>query len=65
MSNEPVKPVSNDANTWVETIWQALWAYRETQIPEGDAAYDAEWDEICTAMAWLSEELGIEDEEVA
>ena len=47
-----------DRMSWFDTVWDALAAYRETCIPEGDADYDAEWDEICTAMAWISEEIG-------
>jgi hypothetical protein len=46
-----------DRMSWFDTVWDALAAYRETCIPEGDADYDAEWDEICTAMAWIEEEL--------
>ena len=30
------------------------------EIPEGDPAYDAEWSDICTAMAWIEEDLGDE-----
>lgn len=45
-----------DKNSWLETIWDALHGYREDCIP-GDEAYDHIWDDICTAMAWISEEL--------
>ena len=44
----------------LENIWNALHSYRETCIPEGDPLYDREWDEICTDMAWIAEELGID-----
>jgi hypothetical protein len=43
----------------METIWDALFKYRDNCIPEGDAKYDAEWSDICTAMAWLQEELKV------
>lgn len=52
---------ANDKQTWMETIWDALFDYRDNCIPEGDAAYDAEWSDICTAMAWLEEELELSD----
>jgi hypothetical protein len=52
-----------DSETWLETIWTVLHSHRETCIPEGvDTAYDEEWDEICTAMAWIREALGLPDE---
>lgn len=52
---------ANDKDTWMETIWDALFKYRDKCIPEGDAKYDAEWSDICTAMAWLQEELEVTD----
>lgn len=54
---------AHDLESWLETIWNGLQSHRETCIPEGvDPAYDAEWDDICTAMAWIREELGLPDE---
>jgi hypothetical protein len=44
----------------LEIIWDALTAYREDLIPEGDEMYDKQWDDICTAMAWITEDLGLE-----
>jgi hypothetical protein len=46
-----------DTDSWFETIWDALHGYREDCIPEGDEAYDDQWSDICTAMAWLREEF--------
>ena len=46
-----------DTDSWFETIWDALHGYREDCIPEGDEAYDDQWSDICTAMAWLREEV--------
>ena len=51
-----------DPHTWVETVWGALHAYREDLIPEGDEMYDDQWDDICSAMGWISEELGVEED---
>lgn len=41
----------------LDTVWCALEAYRSDLIPEGDDAYDREWNDICTAMAWIREAL--------
>jgi len=42
--------------SWFKTVWDALHAYREDLIPEGDELCDEIWDDICTAMAWIEEE---------
>jgi len=52
---------ANDTETWLETIWDALHKYRDKCIPEGELAHDDEWSDICTAMAWLQEELEVTD----
>lgn len=49
----------SDPISWTDIIWDALASHRETCIPEGDPEYDAEWSDICTAMAWLCEAAGI------
>tara|TARA_B100000780_G_C21007919_1_gene403501 strand:- start:698 stop:901 length:204 start_codon:yes stop_codon:yes gene_type:complete len=46
-----------DPNSWLETVWHALHAYREDCIPESDETYDDEWSDICTAMHWIDEAL--------
>jgi len=46
-----------DRDSWLETIWDALHGFREDCIPEGDTSYDEQWDDICTAMAWITEEI--------
>jgi len=48
---------SNDLDSILETVWNALEGYRENCIPESNADYDAEWGDICTAMAWIKEDL--------
>jgi hypothetical protein len=50
-----------DIKDSIDTIWQALCAYREDCIPEGDEAYDEEWDNICTAMAVIQEDLNLQE----
>jgi hypothetical protein len=50
----------NDNDAILETIWKALEGYRENCIPEGlEPHYDEEWSDICTAMAWITEDLEI------
>lgn len=40
----------------LDIVWSALEKYRSS-IPEGTDAHDKEWNEICTAMAWIVEGL--------
>lgn len=46
-----------DPRTWLHTVWSALHGYRQDCIPEGDPAYDDEWSDITTAMAWITDAL--------
>ena len=46
---------ANDSDSWLETVWDALHAYRADLIPEGDEQYDEIWSDICTAMAWITQ----------
>lgn len=55
--------ISGNKSSWLVEIWDALEDFRDTCIPEGDPLNDARWDDICTAMAWIAEELGIPDSE--
>ena len=56
---------ANDKASWLGVVWGALELHREFTIPEGvDPDYDEDWADICTAMAWISEELGVTHEEV-
>jgi hypothetical protein len=43
-------------NEELAIIWKALESYRGF-IPEGIKENDKEWNDICTAMAWLEEDL--------
>ena len=52
------KPTSFSIPQSLETVWEALHGYREDCIPEGKVeSYDKQWDDICTAMAWITEAL--------
>lgn len=46
----------------LELIWNALEFYRSEGIPEhaNDDDWDKEWNDICTVMAWISEDHGID-----
>lgn len=56
---------SNDRKGWLQVVWLGLEGYRETCIPEGlEESYDQEWQEICTAMAWIAEALEVDPMEI-
>jgi hypothetical protein len=46
-----------DTPALLEVIWEALEGYRENCISEGEPSNDKQWDDICTAMSWLTEDL--------
>lgn len=48
---------AQDPKSWLNTIWQALYIYQEEYLPDGDEKYDDEWNDITTAMAWITEAL--------
>ena len=48
-------PTSFDVDEALEYIWDALGCYREDCIA-GDE-HEEEWDNICTSMAWIEDEL--------
>ena len=49
----------HDIKQQLEIIWDALEAYRSDLIPEGDEQFDAIWDDICTSMAIIEENLKV------
>jgi hypothetical protein len=48
-----------DMEEQLEIIWNALVSYREDSISGSE--YNAEWDDILTAMAHIQEELGLQE----
>jgi hypothetical protein len=40
----------------IDFLWEVLGDYRAQCIPEGVAAHDAKWNDVCTVMAWLEED---------
>ena len=49
----------HDMKQQLDIVWDALQAYREDLIQEGDEQHDAIWDEVCTAMAVIEENLKV------
>ena len=47
----------HDIREQINIIWEALHSYREDCISEGDEMHDEIWDDICTAMAVIQEDL--------
>ena len=54
---------ANDKDTWVKTIWNALDNYRFTRDILNAPIDDAAWDDICTAMAWIAEDMEVDSDE--
>ncbi len=59
-SATPASFTRSDTNSQLETIWNALFTYRENLIPEGEPQNDEAWSEITTAMAFITEDLALE-----
>jgi|GEM_PF-2942148 len=49
--------MANDFYDNLKIVWNALEAYRDKCIPEGVKEFDQEWNEVCTAMALITEDL--------
>jgi len=49
-----------DIDESIDIVWAALEDYRSKLIPEGRPVNDKRWDDICTAMAVITEDLGLE-----
>jgi hypothetical protein len=52
----------NNPESWMPALWEALEAFRENCAPEGNPESDADWDDLCSIMAWLREDLGLKPE---
>ena len=61
MKKPKAKPPTNfDQYQSVDYIWDVLCDYRrEDSVPDGVDDNDEIWDEICTAMAWIEDALGM------
>ena len=63
-----MKLTSLDKAVWLSTIWTALEEWQdeyEGRAAVGTDTYEQRWDDICTAMAWLAEDLDVNQEDVA
>jgi hypothetical protein len=49
-----------DINDAIKTVWLALEGYRQHVAPEGTPENDDAWDDVCTAMAVIQEDLGVD-----
>ena len=48
---------------WLSTVWTALEEWQdeyEGRAAVGTDTYEQRWDDICTAMAWIAEELEVQ-----
>lgn len=55
-------PTANSPESWLATVWNALHEWQDQQDPEHDAhvaQIDEQWDDITTAMAWITESMGL------
>lgn len=50
-----------DIQDSIKIVWLALEGYRALVIPEGSKENDQAWDDVCTAMANIQEDLGLEE----
>jgi hypothetical protein len=49
----------------LRAVWEVLQMAREDCISEdGNGPNDAQWEEVCTAMAWIAEDLGVAPEDI-
>jgi hypothetical protein len=46
-----------DKTAQLEVIWEALECYREDCISGPE--HDSQWDDICTVMAWIQENMEV------
>ena len=56
------KPTNFSTTESIQVVWAALHAYRDEVIPADfptdiEQGNDEQWDDICTAMAWITEAL--------
>ncbi len=50
-----------DIQDSIKIVWLALEGYRQFVIPEGSKENDQAWDDVCTAMAIIQEDLDLEE----
>lgn len=50
-----MRPIANNPATWLDTVWEAIWDWEDTE------PNPARVDDVKTAMAWISEALGVDE----
>jgi len=58
-----MKLTANNKASWLSTVWASLEEWQDV-YEGGRVDHEERWDDICTAMAWIAEELGVEQEEI-
>lgn len=53
----------SNTTSWLDAVWDVLEMARNDLIPEGNPAYDNQWSDVCTAMAWIQDALNVEEME--
>ena len=56
-------PTAYDEQSWLIAVWSALNHWRSLALEEGDPTDEKDWDEVCSSMAWITEELGYKIDE--
>lgn len=51
-----MRPTASNPASWLDTLWEAIWDWEDTN-PDA-----ARVDDVKTAMAWISEALGVDGE---
>ena len=57
----------DESSTCLNVIWNALHRIPLASDPDRDyrnEITDEQWDDICTAMAWITEDLGVKNETI-
>jgi hypothetical protein len=52
-----------DKSTWLAVVWdtiQQLEVVENEYCIKQNASGAARWDDVCTAMAWIAEDLGLD-----
>ena len=54
-----MKPTASNPASWLDTLWEAIWDWEDTE------PNPARVDDVKTAMAWISEALGVDGRELS
>lgn len=56
------KPTNFSVRESLDVVWEALHGYHDVYIMDSDQPErEEEWNDICLAMAWIQEALGVDD----